>query len=408
MTQEETGVATTPPQDSRAIARAQRTTVDPINRDHEIVVVARSVPGLPVERAEVERIEHVVTLPAAYQFPMGSVKVKREKDHNGQWRDKVNPDTGQVELDDTRKVGITSDGYLFLNRTLGLELVLAETVTGQDGKAYPNPIHQPMYAAIRGGIPYRSDFGQLLWTEETLEADYWQVYQDARINAYSAKVRKVDGQIVTDDGGFPVFDLSDDDERSAARVLSALKASGLKRLQTSLFTRQLKVAIGIKSLPIKTPQAVDIRLVTFRDQLTTEERVERLMQTGGAIFGGTGIKKVLSPEEVEEAVRSDPDNEDAAFLGREEADRVDESRGSAYEVRGAYSPEAEERAKVDPASIPGVQKGVKDVTPEPAAAAPEAEAERPATGQEAEEAARAAEAKPVGAPWTADELTDLP
>lgn len=404
MTQEETGVAT-PPQDSRAIARAQRPVVDPINRDHEIVVVARQVAGLPAERAEVERIEHVVTLPAAYQFQMGTVKVQRRKRGND-WEDVIDPETRRPVLDDTRKVGITSDGYLFLNRTLGLELVLADTVTGQDGKAYPNPIHQPMYAAIRGGIPYRSDFGQLLWTEETLEADYWQVYQDARINAYSARVRKVDGQIVTDDGGFPVFDLSDDDERSAARVLSALKASGLKRLQTSLFTRQLKVAIGIKSLPYKTVGNYDIRLVTFRDQLTTEERVERLMQTGGAIFGGTGIKRVLSPEEVEEAVRSDPDNEDAAFLGREEADRVEQSRGSAYEVRGAYSPEAEERAKVDPASIPGVQKGVKNVTPEPEAAAPQ-EAERPATGQEAEEAARAAEAKPIGAPWSPDELTDL-
>lgn len=390
------------PSPTAVAVRPNRAQLASLNPDHDVLITVKQVGGLPPERADVERIEHIVTLPAAYQFQMGSVKTKREKRGND-WQDVLDPDTRRPIIDDTRKVGITSDGYLFLNKTLGYDIVLTEEVSDREGQMVRNPIHGPTYAAIRGGIVYRSDFGQLMWSEETVEADFWHVYQDARINTYSAKVVKKDGVPVLDADGFPIFELSDDDERAAARTLSALRASGLKRLKTTLDVRLLKFAIGIKSLPIRSPQPVDIRLVTFRDALTPEERREMVQRSAGQIFGGTGIKRSLAQEEVD-AIAGEQDDQDAAFLGREEADRVEQSRESqgarrADEVAGAYRPDAEDRIRQDPATIPGVQRGVdgvRNVTP------PEATSTSAPRGMDSTEPA-----KPITAPFDAADLRDL-
>jgi hypothetical protein len=340
--------------DGAVAKRPERQMVAPLNPDYQPTIIVRQVPGLPPERQEVERIEHVVTIPPTYQYQQGSIKVRRTKDQDtGRWGNVVDPQTGELLYDDTRSVGLKSDGYLLLNRTLGLDLTLAETVVGPDGQLHNNPIHSDRYIAIRGGIVFRSDFGQLRWYEETIEADFWQVYQDARVNAYSAKVVKKDGVPLIDEGGFPIFELSDDDERAAARVLLALRSSGLKRLQTSLFVRCLKVVTGIKTLPNREPAPIDVKLTTYRDLLTPQERVERALGVAATVYGGTGARRVVTPDEIEANLK-EPDD-DAEFLGREEADRVARSREDG--PRNVTPPEPEPEP-IDPATIPGVHRGM--------------------------------------------------
>jgi hypothetical protein len=60
---------------------------------------------------------------------------------------------------------------------------------------------------------------------------------------------------------------------------------GLRYAWTVAKTRILKVATGIKTLPIDEPRAVKVKVYGFRDGLTPQQREERAKQDQEAIFG---------------------------------------------------------------------------------------------------------------------------
>ena len=209
---------------------------------------------------EAERIEQTVVIPPIYMYPM-----KR-------WQQ---PD----------KISLTSEAYAYINRVLGVQFHKPDEVVDSEGKRVGNPIHRPGYIYLRLVGIWRNDMGQLTSYSEDVEVDYQLVYQDARINARSAKVlTDAQGNVVFENG-LPKIALSAEDELKAYKALSQLRTFGLRYVQTVAATRILKRATGISSLPIDRVQPFPIRVVAFRDRLSPEERIKQAGQDMQAMFG---------------------------------------------------------------------------------------------------------------------------
>lgn len=223
-----------------------------------------------------EKISRTVTIPAIYQYPM-----KR-------WNQ---PD----------KISLTSEAYAYINRELGVTFVKADKVPDTDGSMANNPIHRGTYIYVRAIGVWRTRNGQLVSHSEDVEVDYQLVWQDARINAKSATVvtdkdgvpQTVDGRPVHE-GGLPMVKLSGEDELKAMKAFSQLRTYGLRYVQTIAATRILKRATGISSLPITAPQDFPIEVVTWRDNLTANERVR---QAGVDLAAMYGKGEVMSKED---------------------------------------------------------------------------------------------------------------
>lgn len=253
--------------EDRAVATtAQQVAVEP----------ARHIISTPT--GDLERIARTVSIPAIYQYSM--------------WRPGNQPP----------KVSLTSEAYAYLNRELGVTFIKAPKVPDSDGNMVANPIHRPGYIYLRTTGVWRNRNGLLVAHTEDVEVDYNLVYQDARINAKSATVvlaedgtpKTIDNRPVYE-GGMPMVKLSPEDELKALKTLSQLRTFGLRYVQTIAQTRILKRATGISSLPIPQPANFSVEIVTFRDNLTPEERVR---QSGVDLDAMYGKGEVLSKDDV--------------------------------------------------------------------------------------------------------------
>lgn len=222
---------------------------------------------------ELRRIVRKVTIPAIYQYAM--------------WRPQGQPP----------KVSLTSEGFAYINRELGVDFHKTGLVPDTDGRMAANPIHRGTYICLRTVGVWRNRNGVLQSHTEDVEVDYNLVYQDARINAKSAQVitdpqtgipLTIDGRPVWE-GGLPQVKLSAEDELKALKAFSQLRTFGLRYVQTIAATRILKRATGISSLPIEDgkPRDFTIEVITYADNLTPEERVKEAGIDLGAMFGGT-------------------------------------------------------------------------------------------------------------------------
>lgn len=259
-------------------------------------------------RDDVERVEAIVALPASFQYVIpGRKKV------GNQW------------VDDN-KVGITSDGYDYLNRVVGVSFFLPDMVPDAEGNLVRNPIHRPDYIYIRMGAVWYNESGQLVGTTEDLEVDYAMVYANARLEAPGAVVAVDEhGQTRFDAKGMPVITLEDstyvdrdgrpgktttaaEQEKKALKALMQLRTMGLRYAQTVLRVRLLKVSVGVKSLPIPEPRTFKLRVVGYRDRMTPLERQQRAAEASDIMFGARPADvKPLSTAELSDIEAADVD-----------------------------------------------------------------------------------------------------
>jgi hypothetical protein len=199
------------------------------------------------------------------------------------------------------KVGITSDGYDYLNRVVGVTFFLPEIVHDEQGRARANPIHRKDYIYLRMGAVWYTPLGQLIAATEDVETDYNLVWMDARINSRSAQPVLQDGFPTFDAFGNPGLKLDPGDEMKALKTLSQLRTFGVRYAQTVARVRLLKMATGIRSLPIPAPKAFPIRVVGYRDRMEPEERIKKAAGDLATLYGSKpthGPLQPLTPEEL--------------------------------------------------------------------------------------------------------------
>jgi hypothetical protein len=258
-------------------------------------------------RGDVERVEATITIPPDYQYAIP----KWEKD-----------DVTNKWVKTVGSVGITADGYEYLNRVVGCTFYLPDLVPDREGRMARNPIVQKDYIRLRMGAVWYNALGQLIGNIEDVESDFNLVWMDARINAKSAEVLMGDnGYPAIDDFGNPYVKLNKDDELKALKTLSQLRTFGLRYVQTVARVRLLKMATGIRSLPSKEIRAYPLKVVGFRDRMTPTERVASADADSRSLFGlpvNPGDVKPLSHAELSEV--SDEPEPDVEQIDR---DRID-------------------------------------------------------------------------------------
>jgi hypothetical protein len=150
---------------------------------------------------------------------------------------------------------------------------------------------------------------------EDLEVDYIFVYQQARLESPGATVAVANGMPQFDDNGFPVIEITDhqyierggglgnittagEQEKKALKALMQLRTMGMRYAQTVLRTRLLKVAIGVKSLPLQQPQDYRVTVVGYKDKLDPQARIERAENQLAALYGRQPEAKPLTAAEL--------------------------------------------------------------------------------------------------------------
>lgn len=265
-------------------------------------------------RGDVVRVEAVVALPKSFQYVV-PVKVKRGTGENATW-----------VLDTERtKVGITSDGYDYLNRYLGVSFFLPEFVPDDAGRKVRNPIHRASdgYIYMRMGAVWYNEAGQLVAAVEDLEINPRAIYSAARVEARSAKPVMKDGQPVFDEHGFPMVtmvpysskpaDVSKaeaDEKKALAAYMQVRGTNGMRYCQTVLRTRLTKVALGIKSLPGWEARDRKVRIVGFRDKMDPVARQAAAEAAMERMFGGSAPRPsepMLKASEMADIERPDAD-----------------------------------------------------------------------------------------------------
>ena len=254
-------------QQNRAVATRHP---DDVDMSTSAIMDIRSVAG----RDDVERYETTVVLPAAYQYV-----IPGKKKIDNQW----------VE---DNKVGITADGYDYLNRVLGVSFFKPATVVDDTGKIVPNPIHRKDYIYLSLGAVWYNEAGQLVTHQEDLEVDFMFMYQQARLESYGSELVMRNGEpAINPETGFPILKLKDADaEKKALKTLLQLRSMGMRYAQTVLRTRLLKVALGIKSLPLQQPRNFTMRVTGFRDALDPKQREAKVTEGVAAMLGAPAAK----------------------------------------------------------------------------------------------------------------------
>jgi len=227
------------------------------------------------EGRDLERIVAEITIPPDFQY----VITKNVKDdRTNQWHKEV------------AKVGITADGYEYLNRALGASFWFPKWVHDEQGEPKRNPIHRPDYIYLRIGIVYYNPLGQRISTIEDVEVDFKLMYQDKRANARSAKpLLGQNGELLWDEAGNPGLVLSPEDEMKCLRELTRSRAFGPRYASTVGRVRLLKLATGLRSLPaVAAGHSFKVKMVAYRDRLSPEQRVAEAAQTLGDIYGDGG------------------------------------------------------------------------------------------------------------------------
>jgi hypothetical protein len=253
----------------------------------DIAVVDAPIQGIleTIKHREVEVVQAEVGIPPHLQY-----KIKTGSTGKGQSRK------------DVYKVGLTSDGYDHINRVAGVQIVAPKFVHDDEGRQVLNPIHRKDYIYLRLVGIWWNDIGQMVAYAEDLEVDFLMQYQEARLNArwYTGEYpnrethtpelvlgKDANGQVLFNEDGTPVHKLilPEAEELKALQRLYNLRNMGLRYAWTVAKTRILKVATGIKTLPIDEPRAVKVKVYGFRDGLTPQQREERAKQDQEAIFG---------------------------------------------------------------------------------------------------------------------------
>lgn len=290
--------AVAPPQTPGAVMAVARVNQQAVEAAQDIRVL--NVAG----RKDVERIETVVTLPAGFQY---EIKRKGSRNADGTW------------APDSYKVGITADGYDYLNRVLGASFFLPEWVHDEQGRPQRNPIHRKDYIYLRLGCVWYTPLGQLIMATEDVEVDFNLTWMDARINAFGAEV-------VTDpDTGLPQFDqfgnpavkLDKAAELKALKTLSQLRTFGPRYAQTVARVRLLKMATGIRSLTSAHPKDTPIKMVGFRDKMTAQQRIETAGGDLGTLYGRPEETKPLTANEMAEVGDITDDNDIVEAIDRD-------------------------------------------------------------------------------------------
>jgi hypothetical protein len=260
--------------------------VPPEADDTEASVVITEV----AERGDVMRFETFVWLPPTFQY--------------------VIPRRGKRDDDGPEKVGITADGYDYLNRSMGVSFFLPDFVPDEKGELVRNPIHRPDYIYLRMTALWYTEVGQLVAATEDLEVDFKNVHQAARLETWNSAILLDDERqpIISPDGHPKVVLPSADDEKKAAKALTQLRTMGLRYAQTVLRTRLLKVAIGVRSLkgPIR-PQRV--RVVGWKDAMNPQTRLAKAQSALSAMYSGN--PESAEPLSQDELRAAEPDDADA-------------------------------------------------------------------------------------------------
>lgn len=250
--------------------RPPRSDVETVSQDLVIADMIKDVAMIP---GEVQRWVVKVPMKAIHQY-----SIRSGKKVGGEWVD-------------VHRVFITSEGYDWMNRIMGVQLHVPEWVHDEAGNAVRNPIHRRDYIYLRMvGIGY-NDLGQMTAQAEDVEIDYMVEWQKERLKQKSAKV-------VLDESGMPklteqnvpVVTLSAEDELKAYTRLYQLRSFGPRQAQTVARTRILKLFSGIRTLyevqgkePTLAPVAVT--LVGYRDRFTPDERLARAKAEAEQVFG---------------------------------------------------------------------------------------------------------------------------
>lgn len=276
-------------------------------------------------RGDIERVETSVTLPATFQYV-----IMARKKVNGQW----------VDDPEKSKVGITADGYDYLNRVLGVSFWLPDFVPDEKGDLVRNPIHRSDYIYLRMGAVWYNEAGQLVAATEDLEVDYRQVYLSARLEDRDSEVLLDDhGQPIFDAAGNPMVKLNAVGEKKAMKALLQLRTMGMRYAQTVLRIRLIKQALGIKSLPPApdgTLRNRPVRVVGYRDKMDPVARAAAAEKAMDAMFGGKPQPRPDAP-----TLRED----DIASI--EGLDRDREVALDAAEALGLLPPEPGDEFAVD-------------------------------------------------------------
>lgn len=266
-------------------------------------------------------------------------------------REKYLDDEGREKWRETKTVTPSGDGYDYLNRVAGVDLLVPEFVHDQDGQRQPNPIHRRDYVYLRMVGIWRNDVGQLTTYREDVEVDFQRLYDEARMNASwnddavwvekdggavhrerprgsrdeverlfeyrkGAKHKAADtiewkrdeetGRPILDADGMPTFKLvlPADVELKAAQRLFDLRKFGLRYAYTVAKTRILKVALGVRKLPISQKGSVLISVAGWRDLLRPEERAAQAQKTSAGVWGAPigEDAKPLTDEELQEHI----------------------------------------------------------------------------------------------------------
>lgn len=274
------------------------------------VIEVGSVAG----RGNVERVETTIELPAGFQYVIPGTK-------------KVN---GQNVPND--KVGITSDGYDYINRVLGVSFYLPDFVPDQDAVMRHNPIHRSDgYVYIRMGGLWYNEAGQLVGAVEDLEVDPKYIYQSARLESWDSEVvlHAETKQPIYDADGMPFMKLKDAAaEKKALKALFQVRTMGMRYAQTVLRVRIMKQATGIKSLPIPAPRPFKLRIVGYRDAMNPVERQAAATTALSALYGRKPDAKPLSASD---------------FAGIEGPNAEDQTEQTLLEATGLAQPMFDEQ-----------------------------------------------------------------
>lgn len=290
--------------------REIQTGTDGQSQDLMVVEAAITPQGL-------RRHETIVTIPPDYQY-----KIPRREKVGNEWQTFYS-------------VGLTIDAYDYLNRAVGASFFLPDIVHDENNEPKRNPIHRKDYIYLRMGCVWYTPLGQLVMAMEDVEVDFRLAYMESRVSARSADPVLKDGFPIFNDQGDPVIALSKEDELRALRQFATSRNFGPRYAQSVARVRLLKMATGIRSLPIELPRPFPIKVVGFTDQLTPQERVEKVAGATQNLYGRPDDIQPMSAQEMA-AVGVEVD-------GEEDIDRaaVEAAIANETEMAGQATPDTE-------------------------------------------------------------------
>ena len=98
--------------------------------------------------------------------------------------------------------------------------------------------------------------------------------------------------------GNPMIELSPDDEMKALKEFANKRNFGPRYAQSVARVRLLKMATGIRSLPINVPETYPIKFVTWRDELTAQARIAQVTSDSANLYGKQDDTKPMTAEEM--------------------------------------------------------------------------------------------------------------